>query len=639
VSFRGFRGDAGFEVLVDFFSAQDEARRNTAWLVLLFSLAVVSIVVLLYLAVVFLVSYSDTARMAAPIQWWQPRVFYIVAGLTSGVILLGSLFKTLDLARGGGASVAESLGGRLVQRETRDGLKRRLLNVVDEMAIASGLPVPKVYILEQEGSINAFAAGYDVQSAVVAVTRGCLERLSRDELQGVVAHEFSHVFNGDMRINLRLIGILHGILLLALAGRVLLRGGGRSRSRSSGGIVAVGLALFVAGYAGLFFGRVLKAAVSRQREYLADAAAVQYTRNPAGLAGALKKIGGFADNLIVHPRAEEASHMFFATGVVSHLNLLATHPPLELRIKRLEPMFVTAKAQPAAKTLAAAGAMLAGLAGGEAMRVSPSGVSRSVGNSDERHLGYAHALLDAVPERIMADVHDAQRARAVVYALLAGSLDDMSVNLPRLLQGEGEENIALAAGHVLGLASVNRAVRLPLLELAIAAIAEEGAGMGETLLSNCRALVEADRRVTVFEFAVLSLLEHALGIDTGPALPRQRPALAEIARDCDLVFSLLAHSGHHDPEAAAGAFAAAHALMGLEGEGEFSARKAIRLPPFAEALSRLNTLKYRFKARVIEACVAAVAADGRVTLAEAELLRAIGARLDCPIPPLLPGTL
>ncbi len=227
---------------MDFFSAQDEARKNTKWLVLLFTLAVVSMILLLYLAVVTANSYSGNRPTGIPVQWWQPEVLLIVFVATTGVILLGSLFKILSLARGGGESVAASLGGRRVSRGTGDALERRLLNVVDEMAIASGVPVPMVYILDEESSINAFAAGVDMQSAVIAVTRGCLEQLSRDELQGVVAHEFSHIFNGDMRLNIRLIGILHGILLLALAGRMILRGGGRSRSRNAGGVVAAGLA-------------------------------------------------------------------------------------------------------------------------------------------------------------------------------------------------------------------------------------------------------------------------------------------------------------------------------------------------------------------------------------------------------------
>lgn len=621
---------------MDFFSAQDEARKNTKWLVLMFTLAVVSIIFMLYLAVVVAASYSNTVSMTEATQWWQPELFFTIAAVTSAVILLGSLFKTLSLARGGGVAVAESLGGRLVSRATGDALEKRLLNVVDEMAIASGVPVPKVYVLDEEGTINAFAAGVDTHSAVIAVTRGCLEQLTRDELQGVVAHEFSHIFNGDMLLNIRLIGILHGILLLALAGRMILRGGGRSRSRNAGGVVAAGLALVVVGYTGLFFGRVIKAAVSRQREFLADAAAVQFTRNPSGLAGALKKIGGFADKRITHPNAEEASHMFFDAGVVMHLNLLATHPPLEQRIKRLEPMFSTAREPARAVAEAARKEAAMGLSAGQSVRVSPDTVRSSVGNSDERHLAYAHKLLAVMPSEIIMDLHDTQRARAVVYALLASSQAEL---LPQLLQDEDETIISLAAAHVQALSAENRSLRLPLIELAIPAIREVDGDRAMVLMRNCRALVEADKRVSVFEFAVLSLLERALGILKEKEVVTRSVSLAQLRKDCEVLFSLLAHAGHRDAELANSAFLSAWECLQLEGTGELLDRGQLSLRAFAEALARLNTFKYAFKARLVEAAVAAIADDGKIMPTEAELLRAIGARLDCPIPPMLPGSL
>lgn len=624
---------------MDFFSAQDEARKNTKWLVLLFTLAVVSMILLLYLAVVTANSYSGNRPTGIPVQWWQPEVLLIVFVATTGVILLGSLFKILSLARGGGESVAASLGGRRVSRGTGDALERRLLNVVDEMAIASGVPVPMVYILDEESSINAFAAGVDMQSAVIAVTRGCLEQLSRDELQGIVAHEFSHIFNGDMRLNIRLIGILHGILLLALAGRMILRGGGRSRSRNAGGVVAAGLALLVVGYTGLFFGRVIKAAVSRQREFLADAAAVQFTRNPSGLSGALKKIGGFSEKRIVHPNAEEASHMFFDAGVVMHLNLLATHPPLVERISRLEPTFSAenSRTKMSDARQRAASEAIAGLVSAEAVRVSPDEVQQSVGNFDERHLGYAHALLDDLPAKVSMDVHDAQRARAIVYALLAGSLDNPA-QLPPMLRDEDEVIITLTAEHVITLSEGNRAVRLPLIELAIPAIREVDGERAAVLIKNCRTLVAADKRVTVFEFAVLSLLEHAFGLDGKKYSSPRHPSLPQIRKDCEVLFSLLAHVGHRENDAAISAFRIAWERIPLEGAGEFLERGQITMPIFSEALSQLNRLKFSFKARIVEACVEAIADDGKVTLAEAELVRVIGARLDCPIPPILPGS-
>jgi hypothetical protein len=280
-----------------------------------------------------------------------------------------------------------------------------------------------------------------------------------------------------------------------------------------------------------------------------------------------------------------------------------------------------------------------GLAAGGTMRVSPGGVSRSVGNSDERHLGYAHELLAELPEQIFNAVHEPQRAHTVVYALLASSLDNPSAQLPQLLQQESEENIALVTGHLFALESLNRAARLPLIELAIPAIGESDGNRAAILLRNCRALVDADKRVTVFEFAVMSLLEHALGLGEETKRSQHAASLAGISEDCDLVLSLLAHAGHSDQRQAALAFAAARENLALEGEGELLPRTKIALPPFAAALAGLNRLKYRFKARLIESCVIAIAADGKVTLTEAELLRAIGARLDCPIPPMLPGSL
>lgn len=623
---------------MDFFSAQDDAHKNTKWLVLLFMTAVVGIIVLLYLVAILATSKSHSAQAAEVFQWWQPQVFYTVAILTASVILLGSLYKTLRLAGGGGAAVAESLGGRLVNRGTRDMLERRLLNVVDEMAIASGVPVPKVYILDHELAINAFAAGYDVQHAVVAVTRGTLEQLSRDELQGVVAHEFSHILNGDMRINIRLIGILFGILLLAIAGRFILRGS-RGSSKNAGAIIAIGLALIVVGYLGLFFGRLIKAAVSRQREFLADASGVQFTRNPSGLAGALKKIGGFSGSTIEHPDAEEASHMFFETGVAMKLNMFATHPPLEERIRRIEPMFSGELQRHTAVAEESAGGAAMGFAGGEAIAVSPDSVRKSVGNNDERHLGYARSLLESVPETLMTDIHDPLYARAVVYAMLAAPMEQSEQVLTRVLEEEKTEVIQRARQHLDDCRGLERAAHLPLLELAIPAIAELNDDNAERLLEYAQALIKADARVTVFEYAVLSLLEHALSEPHKYSGKRPDGNMRRMREDCAVVLSLLAYAGQRRSGEAEQAFSEAAARLPLDNLGAIRPRETIALPQFSESLERLNGLKYRFKAAIIEACVAAISADGKVTVTEAELLRAIGARLDCPIPPLLPDSL
>lgn len=624
---------------MDFFSAQDDARQNTKWLVLLFMAAVVGIIVLLYLAALLIFSKSQSGHGQMVIQWWQPQMFFTIAAITAGVIFVGSLYKTMVLAGGGGAAVAESLGGRLVTRGTRDPLERRLLNVVDEMAIASGVPVPQVYLLENESTINAFAAGYDVQHAVVAVTRGCLEQLSRDELQGVVAHEFSHILNGDMRINIRLIGILYGILLLALAGRFILRGSRHSRGKNAGGIVAAGAALMVVGYLGLFFGRLIKAAVSRQREFLADASGVQFTRNPDGLAGALRKIGGFAGSTIEHPNAEEASHMFFDTGVVMSLNMFATHPPLEERIRRIDPSFSGEYPRAATSVNETAEGAVMGFAGSESVQVTPGAVRESVGNSDERHLGYAKSLLASVPETLMADIHEPVYSRAVVYAMLAAPLDNAPEVLKRVLREEQAEVIAHSVQHLDACRSLDREAHLPLLELAVPAITELNDDNASRLLEYANELVREDSRVTVFEYAVLSLLENALKTPLKFSGERPRSDVKHMQEDCAEVLSMLAYAGHQHREQAEKAFNDAAARLPLDSVGILRPRENLSLAKFSESLERLNSLKYRFKAGIIEACVEAIAADGRVTVTEAELLRAIGARLECPIPPILPGTL
>ena len=322
---------------MDFFERQDKARRNTKFLVFYFLLAVVFLILAVYAAIALIftgVELKNSASESSVRLVADPTLFFWTALGTLAVISIGSVSKTLALARGGSA-VAELLDGRLVNSNTTDASERKLLNVVEEMAIASGVPVPQVYVMDDEAGINAFAAGHSASDAAISVTRGCMTMLSRDELQGVIAHEFSHILNGDMRLNLRLIGLIFGILCLTIIGRVLIQTRGRKNP-----LPLLGLALIIIGWVGVVFGRLIQAAVSRQREVLADASAVQFTRNPAGLAGALKKIGGLADgSRLKSPHAEEASHLFFADGLSKSFFGFATHPPLIERIRALDPSF------------------------------------------------------------------------------------------------------------------------------------------------------------------------------------------------------------------------------------------------------------------------------------------------------------
>ncbi|MDH5783984.1 MAG: M48 family metallopeptidase [Chromatiales bacterium] len=636
---------------MDFFTEQQAARRSSRRLVMLFLLAVVVIIVTLYLVLVGVIAYSANGRHETQIELWQPELFAIVAAAISSVILLSSLYKVMQLSSGGGAGVAESLGGRLVSRSTNDQLERRLLNVVDEMAIASGIPVPQVYILDDEHGINAFAAGTNTSNAVVAVTRGTLEQLSRDELQGVVGHEFSHIFNGDMRLNIRLMGVLHGILVLALIGRVILRGGARghrgsyrssssSNNKGGGGIVVLAIALFIIGYIGVFFGRLIKAAVSRQREFLADASAVQFTRNPDGIAGALKKIAGFDSTKIEHPDAESASHMFFGSGISSYMQMLATHPPVEERIARLDPYFSQEwqqRLQPQT-----GGGELPGSATGFAAFAAGGGstarvVSQSVGNHDERHLDYAHTLLERLPEGIWSALRDPNGARALIFAMVVSRDGMKREQLIRALPQVDETTLVQTLALAALLREVPRGEWLPLLELAIPSVEELPLELLGSLPDQLDALINADKRVTLFEFSLATLLRHTLRERESGKGEKPRGGMRQVKEDMAQLLALMAHAGHQDEAMAREAFNLACGKLEAGNEMGFIPRNQLSLKEIETSLQRLAHLNVKFKGRVIEAATTAVMADGEVKLHELDLLRAIGACLDCPIPPLQVG--
>jgi len=716
---------------MDFFAHQDAARRNTKRLVVYFALAVVAIVGAVYTAV-RLILFGVLLKQGQDVPaFWDPQVFTVTAGITLAVILVGSVYKIVALRQGGDA-VAWMLGGRLLDPATTDLAERRLLNVVEEMAIASGVPVPQVYVLDKEKGINAFAAGFTPQDAVIGVTDGTVRLLSRDELQGVIAHEFSHLLNGDMRLNLRLIGVLHGILVIALIGYMILRslrfsGGGRSSKKGGGGVIAIllfGLALLIIGWVGVFFGRLIKSAVSRQREFLADAASVQFTRNPDGLAGALKKIGGYGTgSRLTAPKAEEASHMFFGNALKPHqFAALETHPPLGQRVRRIEPAWdgeferidyptqsatearrAAPAAERAAKLAGAAAAAIAaaggaaggtaglaaavggattGLAGAAAAGagagagaigagvaaaaaagagaggaiaaagaaaatadgsppVTPDEVAARVGTLTEAHLAYAAALLDRLPEPVRAATHEPEGAEAVVYSLLldrdpALREAQLGVLRERAEPAAFERTLALQAA-VVGCPVESR---LPLVDLALPALAKLSLGRYEAFLATVDALVAADRRIDLFEYALKRLLASHLAPRFQPRPPHAAHyyKLDRLGAEVSILLSALVHSGHADPDGAARAFtrAAAELPAGIAGLA-LAPRNACGMAEIDRTLAELDRTTPQLKRHLVRAATAAVAFDGRVTLAEGELLRAVADALGVPVPPFLPG--
>lgn len=588
-----------------------------------------------------------TGEVLWSINWLDPGLMLQVAVAT--LILVGgaSLLRFTQL-RGGGHVVAESMGGRLLHGNTQDPLDRKVLNVVEEMSIASGIPTPPVYLMDQEAGINAFAAGYSTSDAVMGITRGCAERLTRDELQGVVAHEFSHILNGDMRLNIRLMGVLYGILVIGILGHILLRsffwssamGRRNNKDNSAMVMLAIGGALVAIGAIGTFFGNLIKASVSRQREFLADASAVQFTRNPSGIAGALKRIGGLdVGASIENPNAAEASHMFFGSVISSGFSsLFSTHPPLEERIERLDPAWsppttpaATAEAG-AAGTAAASGAM--GFAGEPAAR----GIDQ-IGQVTPAHLDYATKLIARLPDEVAQLAHEPYGARAVIYALLIDD-DEGARNIQlEALAKIAEADVSELAIHLRpAIAQLDARVRLPLVDLTLPALCELSASQFERFQRAVKALVEADQQIELFEWTLQRILLRHLE----PHFRRIRPPrarhkkMARVADACAAVISILARASAHEPGVAERALAQARETLGLADLSLLAPDRA-GLAELDRALPQLAELTPQLKRQLMTACADFISADHEITVEEAELFRAIADTLDCPVPPLLPG--
>lgn len=648
---------------MDFFEHQDRARRNTRLLALIFVLAVALIMVAVYAVVVFVFSFQSNTALApglkpAASHLWDPVLFAWTVAATLAVIGTGTFYK-MSLLAAGGSAVARIFGARLINPDSIIPAERRLLNVVEEMALAAGLPVPSVYLLEEAG-INAFAAGFTSRDAIIGVTNGCLNLLSRDELQGVIAHEFSHILNGDMRLNLRLMGILHGILVISLIGYWLFRISAQSSSsrisgslRRKGGnmlvFILAGISLIIIGYIGVFFARLIKSAVARQREFLADASSIQFTRNPPGLAGALKKIGGFIQgSRISHPSAEEASHLFFADGLRhSFFNLLATHPPLVERIRRIDPAFdgafpeITALAvmerEPPAADLVERFVRPAP-AGGAALAAAQA--VKLVGRLDAERLNNVRQWLARLPPAIRLAARQPAGAKALVLAMLLAKDPALRADQLRQLASNLEPEVY---AHIQALQPVVENIPpelfLPLMDLATATLKTLPAGELKIFGRRLQELVESDGTITLFEYMaqwiIKAQIKSRLGKITAgwfvsPDLRHWTPAMR-------VIISTLAYYGKNDADAAAAAFQAAGQKIPFQQDVQLLPRDQCGLQQVDRALTALRPAAGRIKKLLLEACSAGVAHDGKINLGEAELLRAVAAALDCPLPPLLPN--
>ncbi len=661
---------------MDFFEHQEQARRRTGLLVLGYAAAVLLTITAVYAVLVVVLRDEDG------IAWWQAEIFFGVALLLGLLILGGSLFKISALSAGG-AKVAAMLGAREVSPDTTDPDERRLLNVVEEMAIASGVSTPSVYLIDENG-INAFAAGFRPADAVIGVTKGCLQQLSRDELQGVIAHEYSHIVNGDMRLNIRLIGVLHGLLMIHLLGMIMLRmmffSGGRHRRRSSSGrgggdgraailMFVLGLAMTIIGLIGVFFGRIIKSAVSRQREHLADAAAVQFTRNPSGLAGALRKIGGLSDGSRVRdPHAEELSHLFFANGLASSwLGLMASHPPLKERIRRLDPAFAgpadRAEASTASRpqTAQAAGddmtAGAVGLAGQSATRAAapaaatgqprsrdsamrPEQMTASIGMLSADRLDAARNMLAALPSTLRKRLHDTNDAMAAVLALLLSDKSEAAAIQRETLEKAGDPWPARVDDMKKDLQGLDSSLRLAVVDLALPALHQLKQPQYQQFRQWCLDFVAADEQVSVFEYALLGMIERHLTARFSKAKKPivQYYALKPLIPDAVILLGVLARFGNeNDPEQASEVFKAGIKKLDASLDVDLPAESECTLSAFDHALNRWRQAAMPLRQRLLQAGAVCVTANQLVTVDEGNLLRAVADAFDVPMPPLVDG--
>ena len=607
---------------MNFFEHQAAARRSSRMMVLLFVLAVAAVVasVDIVLGLVYRMSTNEPA---------PPSLYALGAAAAAALIVLVSVFNIARLSQGG-VAVARMVGARRVSPDTADPAERRLRNVVEEMAIASGVRVPEVFVMDEERGINAFAAGWNVSSSVVAVTRGALETLTRDELQGVIAHEFSHILNGDMPLNVRMLAVLAGIVFLASVGDFLMRS--MRGSRDTKGLILVGLALFVVGYVGLFFARLIKSSVARQREFLADASSVQFTRNPDGIAGALDQIrASTSGTLIANRYAEEMSHMFFGAAVKVRLGgLFDTHPPLDERIRRVHPRFereaYRAKRDVAPEQKGRRGSDLSA-AWGRTLEESVA----LVGSVDPHKVDFAARVTTAIPERVLKDLHAPQTAGAVLIALLLAEPEPARElqlrNVPPSLSGRARELSSLLQG-------LGAQFHLPLIDLALPALRSETEAAKSELLAALEAVVNADRRISLHELVVLAFVRDQL---LPPAKLPETRRLAELLPQAASVLSFMVHAGTRiDATGSREATLRAALQAGASVLGITSATIApgLNLHGINAALEALRGLAPMEKAVLVKALFAAVTYDGTIRLAEAELMRLVGAVLDCPLPPL-----
>ena len=621
---------------MNFFEQQDQARQKTWLLIVLFSAAVLLIIGLTVALVTVSVWGFDTwTNTALDSRFHSPNISVILKTAFFVLLIIACvvLFKRLQISQGG-RYVAESLGGKPIEQGTNNANEQQLLNIVEEMAIAAGLPVPPVYLLK-DTSINAFAAGFNDNDAVIGVTRGTLERLSRDQLQGVIAHEFSHILHGDMRLNLHLITILSGIIFISQSGKFLLYSTSRSRSRNQGAapILGLGLGLIVIGSIGTLFGSLIKAAVSRQREFLADASAVQYTRNPSGIANALKVIAGSsAGSSLASPGASECSHLFFGDAIFARaFGFLSTHPPLDVRIERIEPHwdgnYLPGKPlEPDAPTKSTADY--------KNKMDSLAETLRNTGFLDPIMVGIAHALMNSLPDPLYHATHNPGSAYALMLALRLDN--DISIRNKQLSYiSDMPAMVTDVERYATLLDQVQERDILPIIEMCIPALKRLSSIQYKQLKQHITQFIMCDQSSDIKEWLHFRLLSYYLESHFNPSsakrYKRSFHSFAPLIKELNFTLSLLANEGNADNDSRNTAFNKAKKTISHQNLQRINSEE-LNLMDVNKSLDKLNYLVPLLKEQFLSACAECIQSDNQVTATEWDLLRVMAACIGCPMP-------
>ncbi len=627
---------------MNFFQQQDEARANTKKLIFFFVLAVIAIIVI----TTFVVAASlwgvslNTGAVSLNSHFIDHLNWPLLLKTALGVILLVGciiVYKRLQLGHGG-YTIAERLGGKPVYSDTTNPDERQLLNVVEEMAIAAGMPVPPVYVLD-ETTINAFAAGYSEADAVIGITKGALQRLTRDQLQGVIAHEFSHILHGDMRLNLNLIAVLSGIVFIGQAGRFVFHGLGTARrsSKQGSGIIAVaglGTLLIIIGAIGTLFGKLIKSAVSRQREFLADASAVQYTRNPDGIADALKVIGSGVGTGVRSHKVEEYSHMFFGDVIyLRSFNFFATHPPLDERISRIDhywdgqylpgkPLKTKEEEEKQKQDHADAYANLPDFL-------------KNIGSLDPVIVALASTLIETLPVPLhQAALHPAQ-ATALMLAMRLDTNKAIQDQQLSYLTDTHAMRAEVARLKPL-VDKLHPTEILPLIEISIPALKRQSAKQYEKLKWLMTQFIMADKVSDYKEWLHFRLLSHYLDPQFALKADKSRKrrsynGLYQVDNECIIVLSLLANVSHETDEERDQAFDHGLQVLAIKVDTRLKQDK-LDLQQVNKALAKLELLVPLLKEEFLSACARCIEYDNQVTVMAWDLLRVISACLGAPMP-------